>query len=678
MPTMYTFLSICTLVVALLAQHVNSTAIGIDLGTTYSCVGVYKNGQVEIIANDQGNRITPSWVAFSEESGERLVGEAAKNQAASNPNNTVYDAKRLIGRLFDEKQVQQDIPHFPFEVINKAGRPQIKLKRKDTELIMPPEEVSAMVLEKIKSIAESYLGETVTDAVVTVPAYFNDAQRQATKDAGKIAGLNVLRVLNEPTAAAIAFGLDRKVKAKKVLVFDLGGGTFDVSLLTIDRGDFRVLATSGDTHLGGADFDQRIMDYFVARFKMKHERDLTTSKRALAKLRREAELAKRKLSADTKVKVEIPSIMDGIDFKETLTRAKFEELNKDLFKLCAAPIKTVLDDTDTRTNEVDSVVLVGGSTRIPYVRKLVKLIFSGKEPVTGVNPDEAVAYGASIQAAVLTGLISKKKVALYDVTPLSMGIKTAGGAMVVLIPRNTPIPTSREKVFTTFKDDQRVVRIEVYEGERAYVKNNHFLGKFQLEDIPPGPRGSHKFRVTFSINDEGLLTVSAYHVGHGSNEVTLKIDGESGRLTENEIKTMLENADMHKDADQALRDSLTAKASLEQQCYSLKNYMTDPKLEDEDLSVITEQMEELTTSIEEMIEYIDLNPHESKETYEARKAELTESANPVVDHLRGVFDEIKRREENPQSCEKPGEEGEEGEGEEADDSLPDDEEDIDL
>eukprot|EP00040_Diaphanoeca_grandis_P005656 m.33909 g.33909 ORF g.33909 m.33909 type:complete len:683 (+) comp16893_c0_seq1:61-2109(+) len=661
------------LVFATQLKSAASIAIGIDLGTTFSCVAVYKGGQVEIIPNDQGNRITPSWVAFTE-SGERLVGDGAKNQATDNPNNTVYDAKRLIGRLFNEKEVQEDIPHFPFKVVNVVGKPHIVVTRKGEELTMPPEEVSAMVLEKLKKFAEDYIGEEVTDAVITVPAYFNDAQRQATKDAGRIAGLNVMRVLNEPTAAAIAYGLDRKIKAKRVLVFDLGGGTFDVSLLTIDKGDFRVLATSGDTHLGGSDFDQRIMDYFIERFKLKEEVDLSKSNSALAKLRKEAENAKRKLSSEKKVVIEIPSIMNGVDFKERLSRSKFEELNKDLFKKCAAPIKTVLDDTDTRPSEVDSIVLVGGSTRIPYVRKLVELIFSGKEPAAGVNPDEAVAYGAAIQAAVLSGAMSAKKVALYDVSPLSMGIKTAGGTMSNLIPRNTPIPTKKEKVFTTFKDNQRKVRIEVYEGERALVKHNHFLGKFELRDIPEGPRGSQKFRVTFSISDEGILTVSAFHVGYGSNEVNLTISGDSGRLTEEEIKSMLDVAAKHKDQDKELKENLAARASLEGYTFTLKNYVTDFKLADEE-GVGPKLIEEaeLATPIEELIEVIDTTskyvedfPDETKETYAARRAELQEVAAPVVEVLRGVFDAIEAANEKGPEQEEGGEEDEEDDEEEAD------------
>jgi len=454
-----------------------------------------------------------------------------------------------------------------------------------------------------------------------------------------------------------------------VLVFDLGGGTFDVSLLKIDRGEFRVLATSGDTHLGGADFDQRIMDWFVARFKMKHEKDLSTSKRALAKLRREAEAAKRILSNEKQVKIEVPEIMDGIDLKETLTRAKFEELNKDLFKKCAAPIKTVLDDSDTRSNEVDQIVLVGGSTRIPYIRKLVKLIFKNREPATGVNPDEAVAFGAAVQAAVLTGAMSKKKVALFDVTPLSMGLKTAGGTMVNLITRNTPVPTNKEKMFTTFKDNQQRVKIEVYEGERALVKHNHFLGKFQLDNIPPGKRGSHKFRVTFAISDEGLLTVSAFHVGYGSNAFNLTIDGDSGRLTEEEIKTMLENAEEHANTDKELRENLEAKQSLESYCFQLKNYVTDPQLDEAsetDLEGIADSLESLIEMIDDTSEYVDANPAETKETYGARRTELQEAADPVTEHLRQVFADMKAKAEAAANGEggEEGEEGEEGDEEE--------------
>lgn len=516
----------------------SGVAIGIDLGTTYSCVAVYRHGKVEIIPNDQGNRITPSWIAFTP-AGERLVGDAAKNQAAFNPANTVYDAKRLIGRKFDEDQVAGDVAHFPFHVQEgKDGSPAIAVKRRDQELLLSPAEVSALVLEKMKSIAEEYIGEEVTDAVITVPAYFNDNQRQATKDAGRIAGLTVLRVLNEPTAAAIAFGLDGKLVTRKVIVFDLGGGTFDVSLLMIDKGDFRVLATSGNTHLGGADFDQRVMDYFVGRFKLKHQRDLTTSSKAMAKLRREAERAKRALSSEVTVKVEIPSIMDDIDFKETLTRAKFEELCKDLFRQTVEPIQKVLSDTDTYPKEIDDVVLVGGSTRIPYIQKMVMAMFKNKKPAAGVNPDEAVAYGAAVQAAVLSGAHMKHNVALHDVTPLSLGIKTAGNMMSVLIKRNTPTPATKERTFSTFKDHQTMVSVNVYEGERTLVKDNHFLGKFDLTGIEPAPRGQRKIRVTFSIDEDGILSVEAYVVGHGSNSQSLTIDSETSRLSEADIKQM--------------------------------------------------------------------------------------------------------------------------------------------
>ena len=636
-------------------------AVGIDLGTTYSAVAVYERGTVNVIANEQGNRITPSWVAMAAD-GERLVGDAAKNQAATNPQNTVYDAKRLIGRPFDDKQVQEDVAHFPFRVEQGSdGGPVVSLSRGSRGLRLTPTEISAMVLERMKATAEAYLGKNVTQAVVTVPAYFNDQQRQATKDAGRIAGLKVLRVLNEPTAAAIAFGLDERLRRKTVLVFDLGGGTFDVSLLTIDRGDFRVRATNGNTHLGGADFDQRIMDHLVRRFKLKHERDLTSVPRAMAKLRREAERAKRALSSREQVLIELPSLMDGIDMREKLTRARFEEMCKDLFRQTVEPIQKVLKDADVYPREVDHIVLVGGSTRIPYIRKMVAAMFKDKDPATGVNPDEAVAYGAAVQAAVLSGARMAHNVALHDVTPLSLGIKTAGGMMSVLIPRNTPTPAAKERTFSTHRDGQTMVTVNVYEGERTLVKHCHFLGKFDLKGIEPAPRGARKIRVAFNIDADGILAVEAYVVGRGSEAQTLTIDADSRRLSEDELKQMLRAAEDNREEDRRVKHSREARNRLEQQAVSLRLMTSDPEVEALDLSEIETQLELLYDALNACETVLEgAKPGEEATFFNDERAKLTAVAQPVTDYIRDALATAAQESED----EGEGEGGGEGDGEE--------------
>eukprot|EP01060_Flectonema_neradi_P007025 TRINITY_DN14852_c2_g1_i2.p1 TRINITY_DN14852_c2_g1~~TRINITY_DN14852_c2_g1_i2.p1 ORF type:complete len:667 (+),score=237.06 TRINITY_DN14852_c2_g1_i2:48-2048(+) len=636
--------------------------VGIDLGTTYSVVGIYQNDKVEIIANEMGNRITPSVVSFSSEGKE--VGDSAKNAMTQNPLNTVYAVKRLIGRTINDKTVQEDKKILSYAVVKgKEDAAAVEVETNKGKKVFSSEEISAMVLGKMKSVAETYLAQDVKNAVITVPAYFNDAQRQATRNAGTIAGLNVVRVLNEPTAAAVAYGLDEAGAEKKVLVFDLGGGTFDVSLLSIDNGFFEVESTNGDTHLGGEDFDNRIIQHYVKVLNKKYKKDISKNQVALARLRKAAEGAKRKLSSAPEARVEVEDIVEGVTLSERLTRAKFEELNADLFKGTLEPVKSVLADAKMEKDDIDEVVLVGGSSRIPKIQSLIKDFFNGKEPNRGINPDEAIAYGAAVQGGVLSGQVGKEKVVLIDVISLSIGIDTIGGIMLKVIPRNSIIPAKKSQTVTTTQDNQKNILFQVFEGERAMTKDNRLLGQFDLQGIKVAPKGVPQIDVEMEVDESGILQVSAKDQDTGATgDVEIKNDK---MLSQDEIDKIIAEAEENAEEDKELAEKTQSKVQLQQYVDNAKSESIQEHLSEDDKALVEESTKEIATWMDEEGE------DAGKEEFEGKLSELKEKIDSIITEAN-TKKEAKRKEEEEEASE--DESGDEGEDEDEEEEEEEEEE----